>query len=167
MSARQIIALAAAGSLAMMLGAWGFQYLGGMAPCKLCYWQRYPHMAAILIGAAALFVPVVRLGGLAVLGGLASLSTGVIGFYHAGVEWGFWPGPSTCTSGPIAGLSAQDLMDRIMAAPLVRCDDIPWQMLGLSMAGWNGTISLVLAGLWAVAVTRIYGSKAARMSRRP
>lgn len=151
MSRKTLILLAASGSAALLLGAWGFQYIGGLAPCKMCIWQRYPHGAAVLIGALALatgwrFLPWA--------GALAALTTSAIGFFHAGVEQGWWEGPTTCTSGPIGGLSAEQLMEQIMNAPLVRCDDIPWQMLGISMAGWNGLISLALALLWVLAATR-------------
>ncbi|MCU9837065.1 disulfide bond formation protein B [Ruegeria sp. WL0004] len=151
MSRKTLILLAASGSAALLLGAWGFQYIGGLAPCKMCIWQRYPHGAAVLIGALALaagwrFLPWA--------GALAALTTSVIGFFHAGVEQGWWEGPTTCTSGPIGGLSAEQLMEQIMTAPLVRCDEIPWQMLGISMAGWNGLISLALALIWIVAATR-------------
>ena len=77
--------------------------------------------------------------------------TAGIGFFHAGVEQGWWEGPSTCTSGDIGGLSTEELMNQIMAAPLVRCDEIPWEMFGLSMAGWNAAISAVLVLLWLAA----------------
>ena len=83
---------------------------------------------------------------------LAALITGLIGVYHAGVEQGWWEGPSSCTSGDISGLSTDELLNQIMNAPLVRCDEIPWQMLGLSMAGWNAVISLALAVIWVVAL---------------
>lgn len=143
------VLLAAGGSAAMLLGAWGFQYLGDLAPCKMCIWQRYPHGAAVLIGALALSAPHVRL--LPALGALAALITAGIGVFHAGVERKWWEGPSSCTSGDIGGLSTQELMDQIMSAPLVRCDDIPWEMLGLSMAGWNAVISAGLALIWIAA----------------
>ena len=89
------VLIAAGGSLALLLGAFAFQHLGGLAPCKLCIWQRWPHVAAIAIGAAAL-----ALGNraLAWLGALAAAVTGGIGLYHTGVERGFWEGPTTCTS---------------------------------------------------------------------
>ncbi len=143
------IALAAGGSAALLLGAFAFQHVGGMAPCALCIWQRYPHAAAILIGVLA-----IALGGrlLPVLGAFAALGTAGIGVYHTGVERGWWDGPSTCTSGPVGGLSAEELMEQIMAAPLVRCDEVPWEMLGLSMASWNTVASLAFAGLWVMAV---------------
>ena len=143
--------LAAAGSAAMLLGALGFQYLGGMPPCKLCYWQRYGHGAALAAGGLALLVPVALVALLGLAGALASAG---IGAYHAGVERGWWEGPTTCTSSPIEGLSTDELLNQIMGAPLVRCDEIPWEMLGLSMAGWNAVISLGLAAVWMMALRR-------------
>lgn len=145
---RLLITLAAGGSAALLLGALGFQYIGEMAPCKLCYWQRYPHAAAVGIGVLALIIPGALLP---YLGALAALATAGIGAYHTGVERGWWEGPSTCTSGPIGGLSPDQLLDQIMAAPLVRCDEVPWEMLSLSMASWNAIASLGLALLWVAA----------------
>ena len=144
----QLIFLAAAGSAALMLGALGFQYIGQMPPCKLCYWQRYPHIAAIVIGGLALMI-----SGrfLPALGALAALATGAIGVYHTGVERAWWEGPSTCTSSGAAGKTASELFDEIMAAPLIRCDEVPWEMFGLSMASWNAVIAFGLAALWVMA----------------
>jgi len=149
MTRHSYILFAAAGSLALLMGAYGFQYLGEMAPCKLCYWQRYPHMAAIGIGVFALMVPG-RV--LPFLGATAALSSAAIGVYHTGVERAWWQGPTTCSSGPVGGLSTNDLFDQIMAAPLVRCDEIAWEMLGLSMASWNAIASLGLVLLWLAAM---------------
>lgn len=148
MTRNKLILLAAGGSAALLLGALGFQYLGGLPPCKLCIWQRYPHVVAVVIGAIALFI-----GGrvLPLLGALAALVTGGIGVYHTGVERGWWQGPTTCTSGDITGLSADDLLEQIMTAPVVRCDDIAWEMLGLSMASWNALIAFALALIWLAA----------------
>ncbi|WP_093034240.1 disulfide bond formation protein B [Roseovarius azorensis] len=146
---KQLILLAASGSAALMLGALAFQHIGGMAPCSLCIWQRWPHVIAIGLGLAAL----VALPRLMALGGLlAALATAAIGSYHTGVERAWWEGPSTCTSSDTAGLSAEDLFEQIMAAPLVRCDEVAWEMLGLSMASWNMLASLALAGLWLMAL---------------
>lgn len=148
---RMLMLLAAGGSLALMLGALAFQHIGGLPPCKLCIWQRYPHVAAIVIGAVAL-----RFGNaaLAWLGAAAAFATAAVGGYHTGVERGWWEGPTTCTSGPIGGLSTDELLDQIMSAPLVRCDEVPWDMFGLSMASWNMVISLVLMGLWIAAARK-------------
>lgn len=143
-----LIVLAAGGSAALLLGAFAFQHLGGMAPCKLCLWQRWPHAAAILIGVLALAVPG-RL--LPLLGMLAALITAGIGLYHSGVERGFWQGPASCSSSGAGGVSADELFEQIMAAPLVRCDEVPWEMLGLSMASWNAIAAFCFALLWAMA----------------
>nr|WP_284438353.1 disulfide bond formation protein B [Thalassococcus arenae] len=146
-----MILLAAGGSLALMLGALGFQYIGEMPPCKLCYWQRYPHVAAIGIG---LVSTVMAWRVLPWLGAAAALATAGVGFYHTGVERGWWQGPDTCTSGPVGGLSTDDLLNQIMNAPLVRCDEVPWEMFTLSMASWNAIASLVLAGIWVMAARK-------------
>lgn len=146
---RRLVLAAAAGSAALLLGAWGFQYLGGMAPCELCIWQRWPHGAAVLTGALALALPGRALAG---LGALAAATTGGIGIYHTGVERNWWPGPGSCTSGPIGDLTPEQLMEQIMAAPLVRCDEVPWEMFTLSMASWNALLSFGLALLWLAAL---------------
>ena len=95
-----LVAAAAGGSLALLLGAFAFQFIGGLAPCQLCLWQRWPHAAAVLIGAVALAVPG-RL--LPVLGAMAALATAGIAAFHTGVERGWWEGLATCTAGSIAG----------------------------------------------------------------
>jgi disulfide bond formation protein DsbB len=140
-----LVILAAGGSAALLLGAFAFQYLGGMAPCKLCIWQRYPHAAAIGIGALALMLPG---RALPLLGTLAAITSAGLGLYHTGVERGFWDGPASCSAAPPGALSADALFDQIMAAPLVRCDEVPWELFTLSMASWNAIASLGFAGLW-------------------
>ncbi|WP_425090384.1 disulfide bond formation protein B [Tropicimonas sp. S265A] len=144
---RNIALLAAAGSAAMLLAAWGFQHLGGLAPCAMCIWQRWPHALAVLAGGLSLISPLAAWLG---LGG--ALATAGIGGFHTGVERGWWEGPSTCTSGSIEGLSPEELLNQILAAPVVRCDEVPWEMFGLSMASWNMLVSLGLAGVWALAI---------------
>ena len=143
-----LIIIAAGGSAATLLGALAFQYVGEMPPCKMCYWQRYPHVVAMVIGLIALMVP----GRFwPMMGALAALSTAAIGVYHAGVERKLWQGPTSCTSSDISGLSSVELMEQIMTAPLVRCDVIPWEMFGLSMAGWNAVVSGLLVLVWLMA----------------
>ena len=151
MTKRTLLLLATLGSAAVLLGAYGFQHLGGLAPCKLCLWQRWPHAAAIIIGGVILVTDRIAL---AWLGALAALTTAGIGLFHVGVEQGWWEGPTSCTSTGISGLSADELLNQILAAPLVRCDDIAWQLAGISMAGWNAILSLMLAGLWVAAARR-------------
>lgn len=144
-----LILLATLGSAALLAGAFAFQYIGGLAPCQLCLYQRWPHAAAILIGAVALTT---GWRGIAWLGMVAALATAAIGAFHFGVEQKWWEGLATCTAGSIEGISAADLLDPTKdVAAVVRCDEIAWSMLGVSMAGWNVILSLILAGLWAKA----------------
>ena len=147
MTRTQLILLAAGGSAALLIGAWTFQYFG-YPPCKLCFWQRYPHMAAVLIGGAALAIrgPVFPLAG-----ALAAGASGVVGIYHTGVEKKWWEGPTTCTSGSTEGLTPEELMERILEAPLIRCDEVAWEFVGLSMASWNAIISFGLVAIWLFA----------------
>lgn len=150
MTVNRYILAAAIGSLALLLGAWGFQALG-YAPCKMCVWQRWPHAAAVAIGIVAIIVPA-RVW--PILGGLAALTTAGIGAYHTGVERGWWQGPTTCTSGDVSDLSTDELLNQILTAPLVRCDEVAWSLLGLSMASWNMILSLGLVALWIMAARR-------------
>lgn len=146
---------AAFGSAALLAGAFAFQYIGGLAPCHLCLVQRWPHAAAVVVGALMLVLGRGVLGRvLPWAGALAALTTAGYGAYHTGVERKWWLGPTTCTSGDIGALSAKDLLAQIQAAPVVQCDQVAWSMLGLSMASWNMVLSLALAGLWAHAATR-------------
>jgi len=149
MSRYRAVLLAGLGSLGLLIGALLFQYVGDMAPCKMCYWQRYPHVGAIIIAGIIL---ITGIGVFAVLGLLSALITAGIGGFHAGVERGWWEGPQSCTSTSIDNLSTEELLAQIMSAPMVRCDEIPWQMFGLSMAGWNMVVSICLAVLWTIAI---------------
>jgi len=115
-------------------GALGSQYLGGLYPCEMCYWQRWPHGAAIVLAALAFLVPD-RARTLTLLAAAAIAVSGAIGVYHALVELGIVEGLTTCTT---AGGSLAD----ILATPLVRCDQIQFAFLGISMAGWNAILSL-------------------------
>ncbi len=156
--ARTMAALAAAGSAATLLAALGFQFIGGLAPCPMCIWQRWPHVAAVALGVLA-----ATLGwrALMALGAVAMLIGAGLGVFHVGVEPGWWEGPTTCVSAPIGGLTQQELLAQIMAAPLVRCDEIAWSLMGVSMAGWNALLSLALAGVFALA----YASSSASQYR--
>jgi disulfide bond formation protein DsbB len=148
---RHLILVAAGGSAALLLAALAFQYVGGLAPCPLCIWQRWPHAAAVPVGALALWAGGVLLP---LLGAGAMLAGAGIALYHSGVEQGWWDGPAACAAPDISGLTPEQLLAQIMAAPIVRCDEIPWEMFGLSMAAWNGIASLALAGVWLAAVWR-------------
>lgn len=129
-------------SVVSILGAWGFE-AAGILPCAMCYWQRWGHWAALGFGWLAFF-----LGNRVwyYLAGLGALSTSLIGFYHSGVERKWWPGPSSCTG---SGLSSDtDNLLSLDAPVMPMCDEIPWEMFGVTMANLNAIGSLVVAGLW-------------------
>ena len=152
---RVLIASATLGSFLALTSAYAFEYLGGLAPCHLCWLQRYPHFAALALGALALMIRSALLTRLiALAGAAAALTTSALGAYHTGVERHWWPGPTTCTSGSIANISAKDLLAQIQAAPVVKCDEVAWQMLTLSMASWNMLFSLGLVALWLMAARK-------------
>ena len=150
-------AAAAARLLALLLptallgGALGSQYLGGLYPCEMCYWQRWPHAAAILLAGAAFTAPArsSRSRALTILAALAITVSGAIGVYHAGVEAGIFEGFTTCTALATGG-TTEELLRQITQAPLVRCDQVQWSFLAISMAGWNAILSLggAAAILW-------------------
>jgi disulfide bond formation protein DsbB len=129
--------------LVLLGGALGSQYIGGLYPCEMCYWQRWPHGAAIVLAALAFTGPASssRSLNLTLLAALAIAISGAIGAYHAGVEAQIFEGFTTCTALSSGG-SPADLLKQITQAPLVRCDQVQWSLLGISMAGWNAIISL-------------------------
>jgi disulfide bond formation protein DsbB len=141
------------GSGGLLLGALAFQHIGKLAPCAMCYWQRYGHVAALGIAWLALWpMPQAVRRAVLTLAGLALLVTAGLALYHLGVEWKWWPGPQSCTTGGGFGGTIDELKRRIMQTPIVRCDAIAWSMWGLSMAGWNSLISLLL-GVGALSLT--------------
>jgi disulfide bond formation protein DsbB len=151
------LAIAAIAALTLA-GAWFFQLVLDIRPCPLCLEQRYAYYLAVPLGAllawaAAKDAPrAVLVAGLALLA-LAALANAWLGAYHAGVEWGFWPGPTEC-SGPVLDLGrAGSLFDNLDKVKVIRCDEVQWRFLGLSLAGYNALISLAMAALaaWGIA----------------
>ena len=134
--------------LALLGGALGSQYLGGLHPCEMCYWQRWPHAAAILLAGLAFTAPAEssRSRALTLLAALAIAVSGGIGVYHAGVEAKIFEGFTQCTATG-KGLSPAEMLQQITHAPLVRCDEVQFRFLGISMAGWNAILSLGGAAL--------------------
>jgi disulfide bond formation protein DsbB len=134
--------------LALLGGAVGSQYLGGLHPCEMCYWQRWPHCAAIVLAALAFTAPADsgRSRTLILLSALAIAASGAIGVYHAGVEAKIFEGFTQCTAIG-KGLSTAELLKQITHAPMVRCDEVQFRFLGISMAGWNAILSLGGAAL--------------------
>jgi disulfide bond formation protein DsbB len=139
-------ALAIAVPAALLAGAYGSEYWGGLFPCEMCWWQRYAHFVALAFALLSLALRGFpdRGRSLVWLAALAILSSGAIGAYHAGVEAGVFEGFTQCTS-TISGLSGDDLLKAVMAAPVVRCDQIQFEFLGISMAGWNAILSILAA----------------------
>jgi disulfide bond formation protein DsbB len=129
--------------LALLGGALGSQYLGGLHPCEMCYWQRWPHAAAILLAALAFTAPAEsgRARTLTLLAALGIAISGAIGVYHAGVEAKIFEGFTQCTATG-RGLTPDEFLKQITHAPLIRCDEVQFRFLGISMAGWNAILSL-------------------------
>lgn len=117
-------------------GAYIGQYVFGLYPCEMCWWQRYAHFAALALALAGLVRPSARV--LTTLAAAAILIGGLIGAYHAGVEYGWWQGFTACTSE--IDLSG-DPLEAIANAPLIRCDQVQWELFGISLAGFNFLIS--------------------------
>ena len=134
--------------LALLLGAVGSQYIGGLHPCEMCWWQRYAHMVAFAIALIAFTGPASspRAKTFTLLAALAIAVSGAIGVYHAGVEAKIFEGFTQCTALAKGGSTAE-LLKQITHAPMVRCDEVQWRFLGISMAGWNAILSLGGAAL--------------------
>jgi disulfide bond formation protein DsbB len=144
------------GGLALFLAtgvivtALAFEHVGGLAPCPLCLMQRYAYYAAIPILFVAMAVvsemPRLAAAMFAVVA-LAFLSNAALGVYHAGAEWKFWPGPDTCGAAQALPTNATDLLSGLAQTHVIRCDEPAWVFAGLSMAGWNVVVSLVVFAL--------------------
>src|SRR4051794_21894706 len=144
--------------VALLGGALGSQYLGGLHPCEMCYWQRWPHAAAILLAALSFTAPAAssRSRTLVLLAALAGAVSGAIGVYHAGVEAKIFEGFTQCTALAKAS-STEELLKQITQAPLIRCDEVQFRFLGISMAGWNAILSLGGAAL--IVILSLRGSR--------
>jgi disulfide bond formation protein DsbB len=163
LSIRQVSLAIALGAAATVGGALVFEHAFGYVPCKLCLMQRDPYYVAIPLALAAALAPP-RWGriGLWLLALVFFVSAG-LGAYHAGVEWGFWPGPADCGGGAGAGAgNVGDFLNQLQTTRVVSCTEAAWRFLGLSLAGWNVLISLVLADLAFITALRgvfAFGSK--------
>jgi disulfide bond formation protein DsbB len=148
--------LAALASGALLGGALYFQYVVGLPPCDLCQWQRYPHIAAIVLGLAALgSLAAPRLAYVFALTAIVALFvTAGIGVFHVGVEQHWWAGPQECSGRIPGGLSPAELKKYLFSAKMVRCDQPAWSMWSISMAGWNALLSAGVAVLLSLSVSR-------------
>ncbi|GAB5348764.1 disulfide bond formation protein B [Alteriqipengyuania sp. 357] len=134
-TARWIVLLAPAFLLG---GAYIGQYVFGLYPCEMCWWQRYPHFIALALAMLAFVAPPKRLW--VALAALAIVASGLIGGFHAGVEYGWWQGVTGCAK-IASSHEGGSALDAILATPLIRCDQAPWSLLGVSLAGYNFLIS--------------------------
>jgi disulfide bond formation protein DsbB len=147
------------GSAVTILGAWYFQYVLELPPCPLCLEERLPYHIVIPLSLLLTIAAMVRapralivVGFLAIIA--AMLVSAALGAYHAGVEWRWWPGPTDC-SGPMTNFNAKGpLLNQLQSIHVVRCDEAAWRFLGLSLAGYNVLISLALAAIAALGLTR-------------
>lgn len=163
MNPRALPLLAFIGPAAVLGAALSSQYVGGLNPCEMCIWQRWPHGVAMALAALALFAGPGRTGGLLLLLLTLAMAVGAgLGVFHVGVELGYWEGPSTCAGGGFAGLTPLEVVERLKAAPLVRCDEVAWSFLGVSMAGWNAILSAALAVFAWFAAQRYASSSASQ-----
>lgn len=149
MTRHQLTTLAAFGSFLLLGGAYAFQAMG-YPPCQMCFWQRWPHMAAIGIGVLAFFITA---RAWAWLGAIAATITSGIGVFHTGVEKGWWEGPSSCTGGGLDLTDGADLLS-VAGDKLIMCDQVSWAFLGLSMASWNALFSFGLMFVWLAAARK-------------
>lgn len=140
-SLQQARALALLVPSALLAGAYGSQHLGGLHPCEMCYWQRWPHFAAVAFALISFAMAAAPDKGRSFvwLAALAMLVSGGIGVYHAGVELDIFEGFTQCST---ISRGSGDMLADIMAQPLIRCDEVQWSFLGISMAGWNAIISI-------------------------
>lgn len=150
---KQIATLAGAGSAALLLAALFYQWQG-YPPCELCILQRWPHLAAVIIGGMVWLIGFHR--SLAVLGLLAALTATGFAIFHAGVELQYWQGPQHCSGGAgnLTQMSSSDFMSALKSAPITRCDAVIWSVMGISMAGWNAICSALLTILWGLSLRR-------------
>lgn len=136
--------------LATIVTAWGFELIGGFVPCALCLQERVPYYIGLPIALAALLAAlagakptVVRM--FLIAAGLVFAYGAFLGLYHAGAEWGWWDGPADCGGGGAGALTnVDDLLAQIDDIRIVSCTEASWRLLGLSFAGWNAVVSLVL-----------------------
>src|SRR4026209_486713 len=124
----------------LLAGAYVSQYGFQLFPCEMCWWQRYPHFAAVALALVSTVAQPKRLW--IALAALAILASGLIGAFHAGVEYGWWEGLTACTSNVAAG---GDPLQAISNAPILRCDVPQWTLAGISLAGFNAIISALSA----------------------
>ncbi len=126
------------------------EYWGGLLPCALCLKQRWTfYLAVPLLTVAYFYAPYAHAATLGLLRtiGIIFLAGAALGFYHAGIEYGFWAGPPTCGGGGAQAQDTQALFQALEQGKMVRCDAPAFTLFGISLAGYNMIACLVLAAL--------------------
>jgi disulfide bond formation protein DsbB len=134
------------GALALITGALGFQYIGHVVPCEMCHWQRWPHIAAAILGIAVVRFARGQERNLAWVIVALILLSGLIGLYQSGMQWGYLPGPTSC--------SGHRFVIGSTMVPDVQCDVVTWSLFGLSLATYNALLSFLIAGLGSFALLK-------------
>lgn len=151
------ISLVAAVALAAALA---FEHIGGYRPCALCLIERYAYYGAVPAGLLALMAARAGKAGFArallLATAIGFIANAGLGAYHSGVEWKWWPGPETCAGADQEGFATGDLLEGLEKTRVIRCDEAPWRLFGLSFAGWSVLISAWLA---AIGLCGIAGSR--------
>ena len=146
---RLALATIAVASVAILGAALAFQYVGGLRPCQLCLYQRIPYLVttplAVLAVLAFRWLGPSALAMATGLCGLAFAAGAVVAVFHVGVEQQWWPGLASCSGTIDPSLSFEQLKAQLLAAPVIRCDEVQWSLLGISMAGYNAVLSVLLA----------------------
>jgi disulfide bond formation protein DsbB len=155
-SPRRLLLLALGASIAVVGTALLFQYVGGLAPCELCLYQRWPYYAVIALAALALVAgndAAIRWA-LALAALIFALGT-ALAVYHAGVEYHWFPGPTACTGGTSGAQTIEQLRAQLLGRQPVSCDEPAWRLFGISLAGWNVLASLLLTLFCAASFLRL------------
>lgn len=147
---KKAIFIAVAVPFLLLSGAYIFQYGFGLFPCEMCWWQRYPHFAALVFGIAAFAIQKYQKI-FTILAAIALAISGLIGAFHAGVEYGWWKGITPCA---ITMDKGGDFMEALLDAPLVRCDVVAWDLFGISLAGYNFIFSMAASVLIIILTLR-------------
>jgi disulfide bond formation protein DsbB len=157
------LAIAVVGAAAI-LGAWFFQYVVGLKPCPLCLEQRYAYYFAVPLAVLVVLGDQFGASRKVLIAALIAIAAGMLwnaglGVYHAGIEWGWWPGPQECSGTGASVGPAGSLVKQLESFSVVRCDEAAWRFLGLSLAGYNALISLALAAIAAYAAAKAWPTR--------
>ena len=146
-------------SASLLIAVLYFEYVLDLIPCKLCYWQRVPHAAIVLLGFLALIKKTYR--SFLCLGCLLAICSGLlISGFHVGIEYKIWQGPINCSANNLSNTLSPDIfLESLLKLPIIRCDEVQWSFLNLSMAGWNFFISIALTVFWSHIVLNVFRTR--------